>query len=201
MGSPIGWLSGFMGGIFDWVLEVIYLFPLSFKSFAYYGPFEHDGCGRVLAKQPIHGLHSQPVLSIWNILSLLKCPLHHCWLWWSTGMSFRDLLTIWSLAFTNQMNKTLLDTIMHHTPAGASTHSLLQYGQLKATGLFGRFSFELVKTWVFRRIPWLWLGEWQGQFPAPQWPWPRLWPWSCQNPSCSQLVCHASRHPADHHTL
>merc|ERR1711894_425033 len=28
-----------------------------------------------------------------------------------------------------QLNETLLETIMHHTPAGASTHTILHYGQ------------------------------------------------------------------------
>jgi len=35
-----------------------------------------------------------------------------------------------------QMNTTLLPTILHHTPAGASTHTLLHYAQEKPTGGF-----------------------------------------------------------------
>ena len=35
-----------------------------------------------------------------------------------------------------QMNKTLLPTILHHTPAGASTHTLLHYAQEVPEGGF-----------------------------------------------------------------
>jgi len=35
-----------------------------------------------------------------------------------------------------QMNTTLLPTILHHTPAGASTHTILHYAQEKPTGGF-----------------------------------------------------------------
>ena len=34
------------------------------------------------------------------------------------------------------MNTTLLPTILHHTPAGASTHTILHYAQEKPTGGF-----------------------------------------------------------------
>lgn len=87
-------------------------------------------------------------------------------------------LTRWTRPCSTPLCTTRLRELLH-TPY-CSMHNLKQQACL------GDF-FELVKTWVFRRIPWLWLGEWQGQFPAPQWPCPRLWPWSCQNSSCSLL--------------
>lgn len=34
----------------------------------------------------------------------------------------------------NQLNNTLLPDILHHTPAGASTYTILQYAQEKTTG-------------------------------------------------------------------
>lgn len=87
-------------------------------------------------------------------------------------------LTRWTRPCSTPLCTTRLRELLH-TPY-CSMHNLKQQACL------GDF-FELVKTWVFRRIPWLWLGEWQAQFPAPQWPYPRLWPWSCQNSSCSLL--------------
>jgi len=40
-----------------------------------------------------------------------------------------------------QLNKTLLPDILHHTPAGASTHTLLHYAQEKTTGGFHAFDW------------------------------------------------------------
>merc|ERR1712055_157185 len=41
----------------------------------------------------------------------------------------------------NQLNTTLLPDILHHTPAGASTHTILHYGQEKTTGGFHAFDW------------------------------------------------------------
>ena len=38
-----------------------------------------------------------------------------------------------------QVNETLLDTIVHHTPAGASTFTLLQYAQEVTSGGFNHY--------------------------------------------------------------
>ena len=35
-----------------------------------------------------------------------------------------------------QLNETLLDTIVHHTPAGASTFTILHYAQEVTSGLY-----------------------------------------------------------------
>merc|ERR1711872_1016863 len=40
-----------------------------------------------------------------------------------------------------QMNTTLLPTILHHTPAGASTHTILHYAQEKPTGGFHAYDW------------------------------------------------------------
>merc|ERR1712183_881056 len=40
-----------------------------------------------------------------------------------------------------QMNTTLLPDILHHTPAGASTHTILHYAQEKTTGGFHAFDW------------------------------------------------------------
>ena len=55
MGGPLGWIAGFMDGIFDWVLEVGTKY-FSQKNTRYKGFAEHDGSGRVLTEQPVHGL-------------------------------------------------------------------------------------------------------------------------------------------------
>merc|ERR1719341_187728 len=103
MGGPIGWLAGFMDGIFDWVLEDI---------------LNMMGVGEFL-----------PSNLFMDCIASLFCQ---------SGSSFLCSNVLFVIAGFDeaQMNDTLLDTIMHHTPAGASTHSLLQYGQLKATGGF-----------------------------------------------------------------
>ena len=41
-----------------------------------------------------------------------------------------------------QLNETLLETIMHHTPAGASTHTILHYGQECYTGGFMNYDHQ-----------------------------------------------------------
>jgi len=41
----------------------------------------------------------------------------------------------------DQMNATLLDTITHHTPAGASTYTFLHYGQEVSSGGFHAFDY------------------------------------------------------------
>merc|ERR1719228_1511090 len=41
----------------------------------------------------------------------------------------------------SQLNKTLLPDILHHTPAGASTHTILHYAQEKNTGGFHAFDW------------------------------------------------------------
>merc|ERR1711860_210687 len=41
-----------------------------------------------------------------------------------------------------QLNETLLETIMHHTPAGASSHTILHYGQECYTGGFMNYDHQ-----------------------------------------------------------
>jgi len=103
MGGPIGWLAGFMDGIFDWVLEDL---------------LNMMGVGEFL-----------PSNLFMDCIASLFCQS-------GTAALCSNVLFIIAGFDEAQMNTTLLDTIMHHTPAGASTHSLLQYGQLKATGGF-----------------------------------------------------------------
>jgi lysosomal acid lipase/cholesteryl ester hydrolase len=38
-----------------------------------------------------------------------------------------------------QLNRTMLETITHHTPAGASTNTILHYGQEVNTGRFQHY--------------------------------------------------------------
>ena len=40
-----------------------------------------------------------------------------------------------------QLNETLLPTILHHTPAGASTFQLIHYGQEYSSAKFSRYDF------------------------------------------------------------
>jgi len=103
MGGPLGWIAGFMDGIFDWVLEDL---------------LNLMGVGEFL-----------PSNLFMDCLASLFCHS-------ATADLCSNILFIIAGFDEQQMNKTLLDTIMHHTPAGASTHSLLHYGQLKATGGF-----------------------------------------------------------------
>jgi len=103
MGGPLGWIAGFMNGIFDVILEDLLTMM---------------GVGEFL-----------PSNLFMDCLASLFCHS-------ATAELCSNILFIIAGFDEQQMNTTLLDTIMHHTPAGASTHSLLHYGQLKATGGF-----------------------------------------------------------------
>ena len=54
----------------------------------------------------------------------LKQKMFHCHL----KKTFAASLTVILIYFV-ELNETLLETIVHHTPAGASTTTILQYAQ------------------------------------------------------------------------
>merc|ERR1719369_452446 len=108
MGGPLGWIAGFMGGIFDHIIEDL---------------LNMMGVGEFL-----------PSNLFIDCLASLFC--HDI-----TAGLCSNILFILAGSDSPQMNNPLLDSIMHHTPAGASTHSLLHYAQLKATGGFHGFDW------------------------------------------------------------
>jgi len=104
MGGPMGWIAGFMGGIFGNIAEdIVNMF----------------GVGEFL-----------PSNLLVDCLASLFCHSS------VTNALCSNMLFVIAGFDEAQMNDTLLDTIMHHTPAGASSYSLLQYAQLKPTGGF-----------------------------------------------------------------
>jgi hypothetical protein len=54
----------------------------------------------------------------------------------------------------DQVNETLLDTIVHHTPAGTSTFTVLQYAQEVTSGKKLIFVLHKYKSYFRGKISW-----------------------------------------------